>query len=226
MDKFSKNIVPAKNQNDEIIFKYGDGKGLKILFAGNSVTKHAPKPEIGWEKDCGMAASSLENDYVHLFMEKVYQYDPNASFMIAQVAEFESKCTWRPEVIEQYRDASGYEPDIIIMFFGANVPISYDTNDNPKKNFGEAFEELRNLLVCEGKSTVFISQGFFGRSKLDREKRAVAEKYGDTFISLEHIIHREETHGMFNHPSDCGMKEIAETFWEVIEPTIKKILNL
>ena len=69
-----------------------------------------------------------------------------------------------------------------------------------------------------------LTQGFFGRKKLDAEKKAVAEKYGDTYISLEHIIHRDETHGIFNHPSDCGMKEIAETFFESIEPEIKRLL--
>ena len=53
MGKFSENIVPSNNQNEKTIFSYGDGNGIKILFAGNSVTKHAPKPEIGWEKDCG-----------------------------------------------------------------------------------------------------------------------------------------------------------------------------
>ena len=225
MDRFSENIVPSKNQNEKTIFSYGDGNGIKILFAGNSVTKHAPKPEIGWEKDCGMAASSLENDYVHLFMKKVYKYAPDASYMIAQVADFESKCLWQPNIINAYKEVSEYKPDIVIMFFGANVPVMYDTMENPERTFGEQFEKLRNLISCE-KSHVFISQGFFGRRKLDNEKRTVAEKYGDTFISLEHIIHREETHGLFNHPSDCGMKEIAETFWEIIEPTIKEILNL
>ena len=224
MDKFSENVVPSSNQNNGRFFRFGSEKGIKILFAGNSVTKHAPKPEIGWEKDCGMAASSIENDYVHLFMDKVYKLDSQASFMIAQVADFESQCTWRPEIIDAYREAENYDADIVIMFFGANVPLSYDTNENPKKTFGEAVEELRNILSNNGKSTVFISQGFFGRKKLDAEKKAVAEKYGDTYISLEHIVHRDETHGIFNHPSDCGMKEIAETFFESVEPEIKRLL--
>ena len=28
----------------------------KILFVGNSITKHAPKADINWLNDCGMAA--------------------------------------------------------------------------------------------------------------------------------------------------------------------------
>ncbi len=33
-----------------------------------------------------------------------------------------------------------------------------------------------------------------------------------------------ETHGMFNHPSDYGMEQIAKRFFEAIEPVAKAIV--
>ena len=52
----------------------------------------------------------------------------------------------------------------------------------------------------------------------------MAKKYGDVFVSMEHIRNREETHGEFNHPSDLGMEEIAEAFFAEIKPILEKRL--
>jgi hypothetical protein len=38
----------------------------RILFLGNSITMHGAKPSIGWSNNCGMAASALDKDYVHV----------------------------------------------------------------------------------------------------------------------------------------------------------------
>lgn len=38
---------------------------MRLLFAGNSITRHGPAPEIGWDHDHGMAASGPDHDYVH-----------------------------------------------------------------------------------------------------------------------------------------------------------------
>ena len=43
----------------------GSLKAKKILFLGNSVTLHGPRPDIDWSGNWGMAATAAENDYVH-----------------------------------------------------------------------------------------------------------------------------------------------------------------
>ncbi len=64
-------------------------ESLRILFIGNSITRHTPKVEIGWPYDWGMAASSAEKDYVHLVMKKVREIKPDAEYMTIQVAGWE-----------------------------------------------------------------------------------------------------------------------------------------
>lgn len=225
MKDFQENIVPAFNQNKGNVFMYeNDAAKLKILFVGNSITKHSPKADIGWYNDCGMAASSVEKDYVHLLVKKVMQYDPNVSYGIAQVAQYE-RTFFEKSASDDYQAAADYNADIVIMFFGANVSKEYEEMENPPKTFGEAYEDMRNLLSHNGKAKVLLSMGFYIKPKLEEEKRAVAEKYGDVFIDTSDIYSREDTHGMFNHPSDIGMQAIANRFWEHLEPVVKELLG-
>ena len=64
----TKNTVSAEGQvqKDHYTEVFNNGGKVKILFIGNSITRHEPKPEIGWPYDWGMAASCLKNDYVHV----------------------------------------------------------------------------------------------------------------------------------------------------------------
>ena len=51
-----------------------------ILMDGNSITRHDVSPQIiekyGWDRLCGMAASSEENDYAHLLAAKIQKKLP------------------------------------------------------------------------------------------------------------------------------------------------------
>lgn len=221
MRNFQENIISAEKQNSKPVW-ISENTGIRITFAGNSITKHAPKPQVGWDRDCGMAASCIEKDYVHLILSKIREYDPNVAWCIAQVAGFE-RGFFDQRAEDEYKPAADFDPDIVIMFYGANVSKEYDVMENPKRTFGNSFEEMRNLLSNGGKAKVFISEGFYIRPVLDAEKKAVALKYGDTFIEIDDIRTRADTHGMFNHPGDLGMEEIANRFWQYIEPEIKKL---
>lgn len=223
MRDLQENIVPAENQNKETLFCY-DNSGLRIMFVGNSITKHEPKPDIGWNRDCGMAASDADHDYVHLVMSKVRQFDANAAFSICQVADLE-RCYDDPAVIENYRPAVSFHPDIVILFFGANVPADKCDKDPAQVAlFKETYRRTRDMLQ-DGRAAVFHSEGFYIRPALDEAKKQVAEECGDTWITLGDTRTREETHGEFTHPSDLGMAEIADAFWRAIEPTVKQLLN-
>lgn len=218
MRDFQKNIVSSKKQNKKCMFWDLSGEP-KILFVGNSITKHAPKPSIGWLNDCGMAASEPDKDYVNIIKREIRKKYRCASFGILQVADFEREFDTF-DIENKYSEAKEFSADLIIMFFGANVPKMYDELTSPTITFGECYEKLRNFLD-NGKGTKFIhSQGFYIRPKIDKEKEFVAKKYGDMFINIEDIRTLDESHGKFNHPGDYGMQLIAERFLEYMKKSL------
>ena len=226
MQDFQENIVPALNQNHGNVFLYENSESkIKILFVGNSISKHGPKPSIGWERNCGMAASCEANDYVHLIVKKIMEnFDPNVSYGIAQAAKYARTFFENgPEV--DYTAAKDFGADIILIFYGANVPREYDTNENPPKTFGKAYEDMRCFFAEKKGATVLHSMGFYIRPKLEEEKLAVARKYGDEYIDIDDIRRLPESHGMFNHPGDLGMQMLADRFYEHLAPKIKELLD-
>lgn len=224
IEKLQENIVPAQNQVFSVFNPYDDDKcGLKILFIGNSITLHRPKPELGWYNFCGMAASKLENDYVHQLMAKVRGVDEEAKYAI--------NVTWDIETVfedfeaEKFKRARDYEPDIIIMFFGANCPQDYKDRTDLKKTFSQACIELSEYVNPNKKAKVFWFQGFYIRPEIDAEKEIAAKYCGDKYCLLGDIPYREDTHGQLNHPGDLGMKMIAERMWQEISNDVEEIYN-
>lgn len=215
------NIVPSENQNEDNFYTYNvDGDGIRVLFVGNSITKHAPKPDMGWYNDCGMAASSVDNDYVHILMKRILEIHPNASFAILQVADYEREFFYM-EPKDYYKEARNFDADVVTMFFGANVQSNYETMPNPNKTFEKAYGDLRKWLDPDGDAFFIHSEGFYVREKLDEEKKKVSKKYGDVFISTADILARNDVYGQFNHPNDTGMLAIADNFWSVMEKEVK-----
>ncbi len=223
MSNLQRNDVPATNQVKKSVFVH-ENSGIRVLFAGNSITKHSPRTAMGWHNDCGMAASDIDHDYVHLLLTKIRKYDKNVAWAIAQVGGYEANLFNGALPETHHAEARDFNADIVIMFYGANTPKEYETMEKVPRSFGSAYEEMRCFLDKSGKAKFFHAQGFYTRPKLDEEKIAVCKKYGDTWIPLGDIGLREDTHGRFNHPNDLGMQIIADKIWEKLEKCIKEIL--
>ena len=223
------NPVPAIGQNAEDQKAFDPAKkGPRVLFVGNSITLHGPRPQIGWTNNWGMAASARDKDYVHLLQKKIAAVRPDAQCCLLQVANtFERaffKKDWSCE--RNFKWAREFKPDVIVFFFGANVPKTYNAgtmSPAPARTFGEALDAFRTYLDPEGRALVLFSQGFYIRPKLDAEKETVAKRRGDVFVNMEDIRARKDAHGRFNHPGDLGMELIAERFWQHIEKRVRDV---
>ena len=95
--------------------------GVKIVFIGNSITIHAVMPEIGWHHEWGMAASSKENDYVHLVIRGIERETGRpADARIRNLADFERGLLDYDH--ERDRDLIDFQPDYLVFALGENVP--------------------------------------------------------------------------------------------------------
>ncbi len=226
-DDLQANPVPALGQNAKDQRSFDPAKkGPRVLFVGNSITRHGPKPSVGWTNDWGMAASARDRDYVHLLQKRIAAAQPEAQCCLLQVSgSFERafyKADWSCE--RRFRWAREFRPDVIVLFFGANVPKDYDAGTMtppPARTFGAALETFLDYVDPGRKAFVLMSQGFYVRPKLDAEKAAVAKARGCAFVDMRDIQASREAHGRYNHPGDIGMRMIADRFWQVMEGRLK-----
>jgi len=118
--QMEKNTVAAAGQLKEsemVRFYNPSGKGKRIMFVGNSITLHGAAPQIGWDREWGMAASSPENDYVHRLMQAVSEKTSDPAFCICQVAEWERQYQRGSAVHTLFENARQFQADMILLRF-------------------------------------------------------------------------------------------------------------
>ncbi|MBR2353493.1 MAG: right-handed parallel beta-helix repeat-containing protein [Clostridia bacterium] len=225
--QMAKNTVDSKEQlkeSDLVKFHLSEQNGTKILFVGNSITLHGIRPEIGWHRCYGMAASSEENDYVHRLEKAVLEKDPNAAFSICQVANWERQYKEGRETLSLYESARD---------FGANMILIRLIENCPKKDFDEAvfkkeLDALVQYLDKDQKAKLIVTTGFW-RHPGDEALRSYAKEKNAPCVELGDLgeddamkaIGLFEHKGVANHPGDLGMKHIAERIAEQLLPLIQ-----
>lgn len=216
------NTVSAVGQIDVnkfvTIFKRGGTK--KVLFFGNSITRHEPNENIGWMGDWGMAASSKENDYVHLVVKELDKKFGKVDYCIAQGAMWEWEYKTSDAVMNEYYSAAkSFDADIIIIRIGENITAQKHLEVNCKPHFAKAVD----FLVGKNAKKVIITDMFWYAIYNDCFKEVCEEK-GYTFCHLTDLENDERTmakglfehQGVASHPGDYGMQCIAQRILEKI----------
>lgn len=220
MSQLEKNTVSSKDQlkpSEYVSFPSEQNDGVRILFLGNSITKHGVAEKIGWLHNWGMAASDLSKDYVHQVMQKVADAGVEACYCIAQISNWE----------REYRNGS----DLLATFetareFGADIIVWRAIENSSGENFDyDAFAEnckaLLDYLNPKGTAKVIMTTSFW-KHPGDPAIRRVAEERGYPLSELGEYGEMDEmmAKGLFEHsgvamhPGDLGMKTIADEIWK------------
>ena len=221
--QMAKNTVSAQGQlapSSCIKFDSPCGKGVRVMFVGNSMTLHGIRPEIGWYNEWGMAASSKESDYVHLLKKNIRKTCAEAAFCVCQVSKWEMNYKKAGDILPQYETASNFGADLIILRLIENVPLDgYDPDV-----FVHELDRLINFLNKTGKAKIIITTGFW-KHPGDGDIRAYAKERNITCVELGDLGERDEMKaiglfadpGVENHPGDLGMQMIAERIFEALK---------
>ncbi len=215
-----KNTVAGDGQVSKYVTFEGDTNGFpRIMFVGNSITRHAPCAEIGWYNNWGMAASAKENDYVHKVISAITEKHPNASFCIVQASVWERNYTEK-HYVEWFKEASDFKPDIIFCSISANIDASLFDKDT----YVENINSLLTYLAGGNKDVkIFHSSSFFDNKEKNEAIEEYAKKFGAKAVYISDIKDNEsnlaiglfEHEGIQAHPGDKGMAELAKRLLSV-----------
>lgn len=187
---------------------------MKLLFLGNSITLHSPAPDIGWTGNWGMAASCMENDYVHRLCTLLETAGKCPQIRVRNVAALERD----PEGIEAdwFADDVAFDPDVVILRISENTP------DDKLDAFALAYEKLIRIFQAIPGCRVLAIGPFWKRDRAEELLRTAAETTNAYYLSLS-ALHGQnqfmaygqfEHSGVAAHPSDEGMSAIADIIFD------------
>ncbi len=189
---------------------------MKILYLGNSITLHSPNGDIGWHGNWGMAASAEEKDYVHCLNRMVAEKTgvPVES-MVRNIADFErAPDTFDFAYFDELRD---WKPDVLILRITENTP------EEKVEALVPAFEKLIRYFKRDGLDIYAVGPFWEHEAKENCVKQGAAHT-GSTYVTLQEIQKEEyRAIGLFahagvaGHPSDKGMKAIADIIFAAMQ---------
>lgn len=226
MSQLSKNTVSAKKQlksSEFVKLTDADNNGLRVMFLGNSITLHGKKPEIGWNNVWGMAASTEENDYVHILMRYIREKVCEPAFCICQGAKWEVHYKEDIDFYDEYADARNFEADIIIIRLIENCKGEDFSNEKFKR-------ELMNFItyLSPNKSPKIIFTTSFWKHPGDNAIQELSKETDSPLVMLGDLgdnkemmaIGHFEHVGVSIHPGDKGMQAIADRIYDVLKDII------
>lgn len=213
------NTVSSKGQLEEhqyIRICRKENAALRVLFVGNSITRHGIKPDIGWHGDWGMAASAEDKDYVHRVVAALEEKFGAISWCVAQGAAWE-RGFWEDEALldAHFAPARDFAADLVIIRIGENIP----RDKAAELPVGEHYARMVKFFAGKNPAAKIITTDNFWRIELlDHAFRDAAAANGWTFVELHDLETIEGTMalglfehpGVARHPGDYGMQLIAE----------------
>lgn len=223
----------AKSMNQEVFDPlYGKYEGgdsvIKVAFVGNSITLHGIAENIGWDHKSGMAASTIDNDYVHKLAKKIsLNKKVSVEFAVINVAAFEQNFeSFDKKRLEKIKDFSA---DYVVFQLGENVSV--ENVQNKHDLFVERYIDFINEFKSSAK---IVCLPFWHNKDKIGAITEVALKTNSFIVDLSHLgavgldsrnyarSERDYQHaGVGIHPGDFGMENISDNIYSVFNVLIK-----
>lgn len=196
----------------------------KVLFLGNSITKHGPKADIDWHGNWGMAATAEDKDYVHLVTAGLTQAQGRApEVMVQNIAQYEREHA-KYDLEKGLAPAAAFGASHIVLAIGENVPAL--TTDEAKATFKDRMQKLLKLLNGPQKPVIVVRSSFWPNAAKDEILRETCREVGGVFVDVSALSKDEANYGraerpykhagVANHPGDRGMKGLADAILKAL----------
>lgn len=204
--------IHSQNENNNL---------YRVLILGNSITIHNTAPKIGWYGNWGMAASSEENDFVHLLKKELEQKHNRLELRAINIANTFERCYENVDTLN-FIESKTFNANLIIIRLGENI----DENLFNENKFCQALKSMINYITKNDIGVrVCITSRFWPNKKIDDAIKKTAEEERWIFADLSTLANDNENKalnqftdkGVANHPSDMGMKRIKDKIWERIK---------
>jgi len=197
----------------------------KILFIGDSITSHGPKEELAWSGTWGMAASSAEKDYAHLFVAKVEAAQNGVKPVFLITAQGGGTLVNAVNCVDQFK---AYQADLAVIQLGEN-----DRSDITEEGFQAPYERILSSIKEGNPKAAILCCGVWsppsGNPVKDEFIRKASKKYNAYFVDTLAINQtsinkagmeypgRYSHPGVAWHPGDKGMQAYADALWRTLQ---------
>ncbi len=196
----------------------------KVLFLGNSITKHGPKADIDWSGNWGMAASAEAKDYAHVFTASLAQKQgAKPEILVENIADFE-RAHQGYDFAAKLKEAIDFQADLIVLAIGENVPALKAVEDKTK--FQEAVTKLLTTLKSDRKPVILVRSCFWANAAKDEALRGACAAVNGISLDISALGKNEKNFarserpfkhaGVANHPGDAGMAAIADALLKAL----------
>jgi hypothetical protein len=183
------------------------------VVLGNSILYSPKSPEYDWNGDWGMAASALDSDYVHILIRKLKANDPKNDLQFKNIANFEREFDTF-DMAKNLQTLRDYKPDLLVVRISENVTRTADS-----VLFAQKYAEMLNYFRAGNPDVKILAVGSVWP---DRDMAEKVLKKNSDYISLAPMQSNNSyyayglfTHpGVASHPSNKGMRYIADRIWE------------
>jgi lysophospholipase L1-like esterase len=214
---------------------------FRILFIGDSITRHGIKPSLKWDHVAGMAASNESKDYAHRLGDLIQGTMPDRKVEV----EFPVKAPNEAALIAQYGNSTAAEkahlvgasaslhPDLVVVQLG-----EHETKEKGAEALRAGYDQLLSILeswlprpkiLCTGVWCPLppfknAPETYYGwTATINDTMKAVCARHHVPFVDVQNIAMNPACHGTGEvkgvqwHPNDEGHAEYAARLFAAFE---------